>query len=75
MKKFQKLKNSAAVRIIASKHGKTAEEISREMEKALEAAWMTEDPAMKELQEKLFPEGKPSAAEFIRTVAAYIKKQ
>jgi len=75
MKKFQKLKNSAAVRIIASKHGKTAEEISREMEKALEAAWMTEDPAMKELQEKLFPEGKPSAEEFIRTMASYIKKR
>lgn len=75
MKKIQKLKNSAAVQIIAAKHGKTTEEISKEMEEALEAAWMTEDSAMKKLQEKLFPEGKPSAEDFINTMAAYIIKR
>ena len=75
MNKIEKFKSKTVILSVAQKHEQTQEDVIREMEDALDTAWSTQDPAMKELQHTLFPEGKPTAEEFINTMAAFIKKQ
>lgn len=73
MKKQQSLKHSIILQTLAVRHGKTTQEITDEMEKALNAAWNTRDPAIQSLQKELFPQGKPTTEEFINTIATYMK--
>ena len=50
-------------------------EIYKEMESAIDAAWDSEDPKTKALQQLLFPEGKPAVEVFILRIAEYIKSR
>ena len=57
---------------VAAKHGISVEEVVRDMQETLDAAWDSTDEATREKQRKLFPNGKPSIEEFIRTMAKQV---
>ena len=46
----------------------------REMQKAIDLAWANPTPEQKLFQERYFPNGKPTAEEFIKTVSNIIKE-
>ena len=48
--------------------------IRKEMEKAIVAAWASENPEVKAFQAMLFPNGQPIVEEFIAVMAEYVKK-
>jgi len=54
---------------VAVKNAVPVGEALREMQSALDAAWDSPDPAIRESQRALFPLGKPSIDEFIRVMA------
>ena len=43
------------------------------MQEALDEAWATADPAAKQRQQQLFPDGKPSLEQFIVTLAGELR--
>ena len=45
------------------------------MEEAIVVAWTTDDPDVKEFQEKLFPTGQPTVEEYLATIIEYVEKQ
>lgn len=57
---------------VAAQNGTTPENVRKEIQAAIDAAW--EDPAGREMQQLLFPNGKPSPEEFIITVAAQARQ-
>ena len=72
MRMLERVKGWAAIVQTAKQNGQTPEQIRMEMEKAIAAAWASDDPAAKALQAQLFPHGRPSPEEF---VAAICKKR
>ena len=46
----------------------------KEMQKAIDAAWTSNEPECRLWQEKLFPNGKPSVEEFVATIAQYARE-
>ena len=46
----------------------------KEMRAAIDDAWNNPDPAVRARQRMLFPDGKPSPAEFIRVMTEQVKK-
>lgn len=75
MRLFDSLKGKAAIRGTADHFGETPEDVRREIQAAIDAAWNTEDPAAMTLQRELFPAGKPTPEQFIATVARHIKEK
>lgn len=67
------IKAKAAIRHAAQKCGVSAAEARRDMQEALDEAWATADPAAKQRQQELFPDGKPSLEQFIARVAAELQ--
>jgi len=59
---------------IAAQEGGSPAEVERELQKAIDATWDNPDPAARAERERLFPNGKPPIAEFIRVMAAQVKK-
>ena len=57
----------------ASRFGQSEEHVLQEIQAAIDAAWLSEDPAVQILQQHFFPEGKPSPGEFIFTVASRVQ--
>lgn len=47
------------------------EQIRRDLQEALDAAWESSDPAALQLQGELFPAGKPTLEQFIEVLAHY----
>ena len=45
------------------------------MEEAIVVAWATDDPEVKEFQEKLFPNGQPTVEEYLAAIIEYVEKQ
>lgn len=72
---FDTMKGRSVIRRTAGHFGESELQIRKDMQEALDAAWATDDPAAKELQERLFPGGKPSLEQFIVTMGRYIKEQ
>ena len=58
---------------VAAKHGVSVEEVVRDMQEALDAAWDNPDPAERARQRQLFPKGKPLIEEFIRVMAKQVE--
>ena len=59
---------------IAAQHGISVEEVVREIQAAVDAAWGNPDPAIRARQQQLFPNGKPTVEEFIRTMAKQVER-
>lgn len=53
---------------VAEQNGTNVENVRSEIQACIDAAWA--DPAGREMQQLLFPDGKPTPEEFIVTVAA-----
>ncbi len=75
MKIFDTMKGRSVIRRTAGHFGQSEQQIRKDMQEALDAAWGTDDPAAKELQGKLFPDGKPTLEQFIVTLGRHIKEQ
>lgn len=75
MKIFDTMRGRASIRRTADHFGQSEEQIRKDMQEALDAAWATADPAAKKLQEEMFPGGKPTLEQFIATVARQIREQ
>jgi len=58
---------------IAQRHGQTEQQVRRDMQQALDAAWTSADPNAKKLRAELFLNGKPSPEEFVLTLTRYIE--
>lgn len=70
---MKKLKAKLALAAIAAREGRTLAEVERDIQAAINAAWS--DPAAKAEQLRLFPDGKPTPAEFVAIVSTDIKNQ
>lgn len=57
---------------VAEVYGVVPEVVEAEIQVAIDAAW--NDPACREMQQLLFPEGKPSPALFIKRMAEYARQ-
>lgn len=75
MKIFDNLRGRAAIQGTADRFGQSPEDVRREIQAAIDAAWDTEDPDAMKLQEDLFPDGKPTPEQFISTVAKHLKNR
>lgn len=73
MKIFDTMRGKAAIRGTADHFGQTPEQVRRDMQEAIDAAWNTDDLAAMKLQRELFPDGKPTPEQFIATVAKHLK--
>lgn len=73
MKIFDTMKGKAAIQGTADRFGQSPEEVRREIQAAIDAAWGTDDLAAMKLQRELFPDGKPTPEQFISTVAKHLK--
>lgn len=67
------MKGIEVIRQTAAHFGQTEEEVRQGMQEALDAAWASDDPAAKALQQQLFPNGKPCLEDFIITLSKYIR--
>jgi len=59
------------IKQLAQQHGVAVDEVTRDIQAAIDDAWNNPDPAIRERQRKLFPKGKPTVSEFIRVMTAY----
>ena len=73
MKLFDNLRGRAAIQGTADHFGQPPEDVRREIQAAIDAAWDTDDLAAMKLQRELFPDGKPTPEQFISTVAKHLK--
>ena len=59
---------------ISAQNGVPVHEVMSEMQNLIDATWDNPDPAAREKQLELFPNGKPPIEEFIRVVAKQVKQ-
>jgi len=60
---------------LAMRTGRSREQICAEIQAAIDAAWASEAPEAKTLQNELFPEGKPTPEQFIAVLARTIAEE
>lgn len=75
MKILDNMKGRSVIRCTADHFGESELQVRKDMQEALDAAWATDDPAAKKLQEDLFPDGKPTLEQFIVTLGRHIREQ
>ena len=64
------------VQIIAAREGKTSEEVLRDIQRALELAWSSDDPQHRRAREKLIDSPTaPNPEAFIVAVAKEVQKR
>lgn len=73
MKIFDTMRGKAAIQETADRFGQSPEQVRRDMQEAIDAAWASDDPAALELQHQLFPEGKPTPERFILALSKVIR--
>lgn len=67
--KGNNLKNADAIlTIVAAREGVALEEIKKDIQEAIDAAWATQAPEAKARQHLLFPAGKPTPEEFLSVI-------
>ena len=54
---------------VAKQNHLSKDSVKEEMQKALDAAWESNDPEALKKQHELFPDGKPSVEEFIKKIS------
>ncbi|MGI6192006.1 MAG: sporulation initiation factor Spo0A C-terminal domain-containing protein [Christensenellales bacterium] len=57
---------------IAKEYGVLPNELKKEMQETIDASWNNEDEEVTRTQKSLFPNGKPTVEEFIKTIALVI---
>lgn len=72
MKELEKV-GTEAIRKVAECHGKSEKVVRHELQEVIDATWASSDPEAKLMQSRLFPNGKPTAEEFIATVIQYLR--
>lgn len=70
MKFVDTIKGRAAIQKVADREGKNYAEIEAAIQEAINLAW--EDLSAREYQHMLFPNGKPTAAEYVGRIGRYI---
>lgn len=68
---IETMRGKAAIQKVADREGKSYAEIAAAMQAAIDDAWSK--PEFAEHQNELFPNGKPSEAEFIVRIACFGK--
>lgn len=66
------IRAKVAIRKLARKEGVHSEDVRKEIQNAIDAAWDNQDPAVKWQQLQMFPAGKPTPEQFIARVARQI---
>lgn len=66
------IRGRIGIQITAIKEGKSFEEMEKYIQDAIDEAWGKSGDF--ELQQELFPNGKPSAAEFVGVMGRYLKE-
>ena len=66
---MRKKRSGRRIKKIAAKSGVPAVEVVSDMQIAIDATWNNPDPAARNMQRELFPNGKPSVEEFINVIA------
>ena len=74
MNSLDKARGELAIQQVAERQGISAEEVRREVQICIDAAWANADPAGKVFQDMVFPGGKPSPAEFIGVLRKQAQK-
>jgi len=74
MKFFDRMKGGAAIICAADHLAQNPAQVKADIEEAIAAAWASDDPAARLLQDELFPGGRPSPEEFVSAVAKLLKK-
>lgn len=72
MKIFDNMRGRAAIQGTADRFGQSPEEVRREIQAAIDAAWNSTDPAAQAFCTSLFPE-KPTPEQFIIALAQLTK--
>ena len=72
MKIKNKIIGKVAITCAASRYDKTPAEVRASIQRAIEAAWASEDPSAKVMRETLFPKGKPTPEEFVAVLARFV---
>lgn len=68
-----RVKAKAALAAIAAREGVSLAEVEREIRAAIDAAW--DNPEGRQEQERLFPGGKPTPAQFVAVVASQLRER
>ena len=71
MKICEIIRGRVAIQKMADREGKSYAEIEAAIQEALDFAWT--EPTAREYQDAMFPDGKPSVAEFVGRIA-YLTK-
>jgi len=78
MKKVRTLDENKELRLIlqgvAAQHGVSLEQVKRDIQEAINDTWDNPDPAIRARQRRLFPNGKPTIAEFIYRMAQEVQE-
>ena len=69
MKIYEIIRGRAAIQKVADREGKCYSEIEAAIQEAINLAWA--EPTAREYQNAMFPEGKPSPAEFVGRIKNY----
>ena len=69
MKIYEIIRGRAAIQKVADREGKSYAEIQAAIREAIDLAWA--EPEAREYQNTMFPEGKPSPAEFVGRIKNY----
>jgi len=72
MKIIKTIKGKSIIRAAARRSGVPLDVYRKELETAIDAAWNSSDPVVRNKQKELFPDGKPTAEIFIMTIAGQI---
>ena len=71
---FQKWIGTISIIRTAAKEHTSPASVRQEIQQVIDIAWTTDDPKAKDLQQKLFPAGKPTPEEFIAGISQYAKE-
>lgn len=71
----EQIRAEAVIREVARRNGVTPEQCRKDIQECIDATWASADPAVKEKQQQLFPNGKPSVETFLLRVTEAVKGQ
>lgn len=69
----EKIHARTIIQEVAAKNGVSAAEVRLGIQEAIDAAWDNPDPAVRAMQHRLFPAGKPDMDTFLRRVAKEVR--
>ena len=62
-----------SIQAVAAARGLTADEVAREIQAAIDEAWISQEG--RELRERLFPDGKPDPEQFLATISRELQSR